>query len=226
VQVIVDDHGGLPGEGRPPGQQLVQRDARGVHVAGGRGLSAGQRLRRHVAHRAHDHASRGDQGFPADPGDAEVGEPGAPPVHQHVARLQVAVDDPRRMRGGEPVAHLRDQLCRQPRRQRAAVVPPELVQVPLGEQIHHQGEPLSLDDHVVQRHHVRMLQRQQRVALAHEPGDRGRVPRILGLEHLDRAPVPRLNVFRAPYRAHAALANLLVQQVMTTDSLEGHKLGL
>ena len=50
-----------------------------------------------------------------------------------------------------------------------------------------------------------------------------RLARILGLEHLDGAPVPRLHVFRAPHRAHAALANLLVQQVMTTDSLEGHK---
>jgi hypothetical protein len=47
--------------------------------------------------------------------------------------------------------------------------------------------------------------------------------RQLAAQHLDRTPDPGLDAFRAPHRAHTALADLLMQQMMAPYTLRGHR---
>ena len=67
--------------------------AQRVHVGGGAGVVAVQDLGREVARRAEQPAGVGELGVVGDPGQAEVDEDRGAALHQHVGRLDVAVQD-------------------------------------------------------------------------------------------------------------------------------------
>ncbi len=103
--------GGSGGERRPSYQQLVQDAAERVEVCGRRDPLGTELLGRHVAGRTDAHARAGQAGLVGivhDRTHAEVEDLDGAVAGQHrVGRLQVAVDDPRRVRGGETGGDLR-----------------------------------------------------------------------------------------------------------------------
>ena len=141
------------GEGQLPGHHLVEHDAQGVDVRGSRHRAASHLLRGHVLRRPENGRAAGQ--WPVlrlllavgldGPGDAEVGDDdprGArsarpcrrrPRDQQHVAALEVAVDDPLGVGRREALAHLPDQ--------RAA--PRRVVSAPGGRCV---GERLALEE--------------------------------------------------------------------------------
>jgi hypothetical protein len=93
-----------------PGQRLQQHQSERVHVRRRRDVVAAHLLGGHVRGRPDDHAGVGDLGGPVEPGDAEVGQPGAVvAVEQDVGRLDVAVHDAALVHVGQRVGQLRTQ---------------------------------------------------------------------------------------------------------------------
>ena len=92
------------------GEELVREDGERVAVGRGGGRLALGLLGRHVDRRPDDHPRRGEAGRALQHlRDAEVGEGEAVvPADQDVRRLDVAVEDPRLVRGVERVAQLAD----------------------------------------------------------------------------------------------------------------------
>ena len=95
VELLRDDGDGVgPDEGRATGEALVEQGAEGVEVGSGVDVPAERLFRRHVGHRAHDHALGREAGGVGDGGEPEVTELGRAVVGQpDVGRLEVAVDD-------------------------------------------------------------------------------------------------------------------------------------
>ena len=117
--LVGDGHRVLVVEGRPADDHLIQHDAEGVDVAAEVDGAALGLLGREVGGRAH-HGARLGEGLlgVAAPGDAEVGDLDlAAGVDQHVAGLDVAVDDAvlvgEGQRGGDVGADLGRPLGRQ-----------------------------------------------------------------------------------------------------------------
>ena len=106
------DHGRrvVARERRLAGDQLVQHAAERVEVGPRRHLAAERLLRRHVGHRADDHAVHRQPRLLERDGEAEVADLGrAVGGEPDVAGLEVAVDDAVLVRVGEPAADaLRD----------------------------------------------------------------------------------------------------------------------
>ena len=105
--------------GRAERQQLVECHAQGVGVGPGV-AEAAEPLRRHVAEGAEDVSGRG-QAVVVGLGEAEVGDPDdSVGVEQEVRRLDVAVDDPPRMRVRQPLRRLSADLGDAPEERLAA----------------------------------------------------------------------------------------------------------
>ena len=115
-------------------------------------------------------------------------------VEQDVGGLEVAVHDARRVCRGERGAGLRCEFRRLGRVQRPAAPLAVRGQVAVGDEVHHQGELVALDDHVVQHDHVRVPEAEQRGPLAHEPGYGRRILSMFGPQHLDRVGGPGYGV--------------------------------
>ncbi len=180
---------GAAGERRASGDQFVQQDARAVDVHGG-GLRAALRgLGCHVGGRADELVGPGQPRGVGQPRDAEVGEHrvhlAVALVEQHVGGLQVAVDDAVGVAGGERVRDLGGEQGGGDRGQRT-VLPQVAVQVGAVDQVHHQGEQITLDDEVPGPHDVRVGEPQQHGTLTQEAHHDVRVVGQLLLEHLDR----------------------------------------
>ena len=89
-------------EGRAARDELVERDAERVEIAGGTGLLAADLLGRHVADGADDDALGRQPAGVGEVGDAEVAERGgAVGGEPHVVGLDVAVHDAVLVRVGE-----------------------------------------------------------------------------------------------------------------------------
>ena len=102
------------GEGRPPGQQLVKRNAKTVDIAARIGLAL-EALRGHVAQCADDVAGLGQFVAVLRLGQTEIGQPHrAARVQQQVGRLDVAVQNPLPVRVGQGLGHLHGHLRRTP----------------------------------------------------------------------------------------------------------------
>ncbi|MCO5170068.1 MAG: hypothetical protein M9894_27345 [Planctomycetes bacterium] len=203
---------------RAPGQRLVEDGRQRPQVGARVDLVARGLLGAHVAQGADDPPRLGHVGARVAArrlGDPEVEEPHVPVVGQHdVVGLEVAVDDPRRVRLGQRLERLlperqdlrrrRPPGPRQPRRQRLAA-----------HEVHGQVEPpvgllavVAHDDRVLV--HERLPGRD----LPQEARPRRRVAQEVAVHELERhlAPVERLP--RAVDGAHGARAEPLEQGVL------------
>ena len=148
--------GGSAGEGAASGEHLVEQRAKGKDVAAMIGGLAAHLLRRHVPggpeHQAwRRHGKRGHgRCVPVgryEPGDAEVQDLGAPlGSHEDVVGLQIAMDDPLLVRGGQAGRDLHGQIAGSPWRQRSARE--ERAQGLAFEQLRHDVRHVAVDVHV------------------------------------------------------------------------------
>ncbi len=212
----------VTGERRPPGKHLIQRGPERIDVTCRGRLTPGQQLGRQIRGGAQDGAGGCPRLVADDPCDAEVRQLHLAAIEQNVRRLEIPVHNARRVRRGQPVADLR----RDPRglrgRQRAAAPLPTGVQVTAADQLHHERELVTLDDHVVQRHDGRVPEPHQHRALANETCHRVGIGSVFGAEQLDRERVPRDLVPPPPHDTHAALPYLLIEQIATPQRPDGH----
>ena len=176
-------------EGKTPGQELVEHHAESEQVALGVEFTIVDSFRWHVRRSAHERpVVRQRGGLAVDlAGEAEVDDPHAPRLafEKHVGRLDVAVEDAAAMRGGEPRGDLLadpQDVAEWERAGDVAVV----AERPPFEQLHDDvGHALMLA-HLMDRHHMRVLDRSEGSALADEPLPGGRVAGVTGRHHLDR----------------------------------------
>jgi hypothetical protein len=100
----------VTGERWVTGEAVVRHGAERVDVGGGRYLLAGRLLRRHVPGGPDDRVGVGEAGVGrCRPGNPEVDQDHRPVgLQQQVAGLDIAVHDPRRVRGLQRVRRPRD----------------------------------------------------------------------------------------------------------------------
>ena len=208
-------------EGHPPGQHLVEHDADRVAVARRGDLVAAGLLGREVLRRADHRAGLGHVGLGARAGDAEVGDLEVAVLgHEHVLRLDVAVDDVAAVGGAEGGEDLLGGVDRLQRRERRAA-PDDLLQVRARQVLHDDVVAAVRLAAVVDGDDVRVVQPGRRRGLApealHELGVRG-----VGLgQHLDRHLAVEQAVVAEVDPRHAARAELAAQLVAAADELPG-----
>ena len=143
-------------------------------------------------------------------GDAEVDDPSAAVVtDQHVARLEVAMDDPRGVRSGEAARRLDEDLddftdaARSRREPRA--------EVRAAHELLREVDPVAVGADVVNRDDVRVRDAGDRLRLALEAREHLRL-REVGADELERDLAVELWVIRGPHDAHAASSERLEQR--------------
>ena len=221
-----------PAEGALPGQHLEEDDPQRVEVRPRVDRLAERLLRRHVVgrpeHRADPRELRRGPAARRLGGRVDLGDPEVEDLHEvrvavvldehHVLGLEVAVDDARGVRGAERRGDAPQDVNRAFERQRAVL------------QLVAQAAPRDvLED-----------EEERAVAQAAEVGGRGDVGvldvpggdglalearedlgalREVGVEHLERDALAHVHVLREVHRAHAALA----QQVLDAVTLRDHR---
>ncbi len=232
AQMLVQDfEGGAAGKRRTAGDQLVQQDACAVDVDGGGLRAALGGLGRDIRGRADELMGAGQARGVGEAGDAEVGEHrvhlAAVLLEQDVGGLQVAVDDAVGVAGGQRVGDLRgEQGCGD--RGEGTVLAQVAVQVGAVDQVHDQGQQLTLDDQVTDPDDVRVGQAEQDGPLPEEPHDDVGVAGQLLLEDLDRDGLAGLaghgrlgarglTLARSPDGARGAASERLLEQVLAAD---------
>ncbi|HEU0032763.1 MAG TPA: hypothetical protein VFQ53_19160 [Kofleriaceae bacterium] len=146
--------------------------------------------------------------------EAEVGDPRAPAVvHDRVVRLEVAMDDPRGVRGREPRGALREHV--DDRGGRGPGLGEPRAQRPPGDVLHRDEHAVVPAADVEHADDVRMIDPRERAALAEHPlldervlGDAG-----LRLHELDRQLAIELAIVRAVDDAHRAGTELAGDRV-------------
>ena len=135
-------------------------------------------------------------------------------VQQDVLRLDVPVDDPGRVRGGQAVGDVRDDRDRRLGGEPALAVQAG-AQVGAADEVHDQGEVVAVHDEVADGDHVRVVEAEQRGALLDEAADELLVGREVLAQQLDgdRA----LGPLAEPHRAGAAPPQDLVGGVPAAD---------
>ncbi|EGD42074.1 ribosomal large subunit pseudouridine synthase B [Nocardioidaceae bacterium Broad-1] len=216
--VLVDHRRrGAAGVGGAPGEHLVEDTAQRVDVARRTDLATRAALGREVAE-APDDVVGGGQPLVAQPselGDPEVDDPDpAVAVVDEVGRLDVAVDDPLAVDGGERTRGLDDDLAGLPGDQRA-VRAQAFAEVGTGQELHdeegHRPVAGALDPGVVDLHGPGVAGGRGRERLPTEPLDHGRVGRRP--HDLDRDPPLQGEVHGLPYLAHTASPDQAVQLI-------------
>jgi hypothetical protein len=146
---------------------------------------------------------------------------------QDVVRLHVAVQHAASVRGREPVEHRGHQRQRLGRAQRT-VLTQGVAQRAAPHELHHDGQPVAVDDEVAHGHDVRVLEAAQGGPLADEPLDEAVVLEVLGVQQLGRDDLAAAHVDPAPDLAGGAAPDPLVQLVAraqrAVEALGGHGL--
>ena len=133
-------------------------------------------------------------------------------VDQHVARLDVAVDETSCVRGVERRGNLCDQRDR-PRRLEAAVAAEHRAEVAALDEAHGDVDvPVGLAGRV-DRDHVRMVEARGQLRLAQDALARGLVVHEPGREHLQRDGTCQVAVDRAEDLAHATAPDQALERV-------------
>ncbi len=125
-------------------------------------------------------------------------------AHHHVLRLQVAVDDPPRVRGREPLGDLRGE-SEQPSRRQGTAVQGLAEALPFHE-LHHDVRDAPFASDVVDGDDVRMAERRRRARLELEAAQTLRIRREVLGEDLQRDVAFEPGVTRAVDLAHSARA--------------------
>jgi hypothetical protein len=145
-------------------------------------------------------------------------------AEHHVGRLDVAVHEPARVRRVESGSHLRDDRDRPLGRQRA-VRPDHRAQVGALHVAHRLVEHAVVLAGVVERQHVRVIDRRGDARLALEALAQARVVRELGDDQLERHDALKCHLCRAVDDSHAAASGDGVDQVTSelgAGSQPGH----
>jgi len=214
----------------PAGHRGVEGDAEGPQIARrGRRLAVDP-LRREIRRGADHLPGGGQRGRVVDRGDAEVGQHHpVRVVEEDVGGFDVAVGDPRAVRGTQRVedlqADLRGSLLGQ-----QAVFPDGLRQGTPIDQLHDDPRPALVGDHVIHGHDAGMPQPGGGLGLAQRPPDQRvrridrSVPRAREPDLLDGDVPAQQGVVRVPDRAHAT-APQRPHQPIAADDHPRHPLG-
>ena len=205
---------GLALERHLAGEALVQHEAEGVEVGATVQPATAHLLRGQVLGRAHHHVVAGEVVTTTQRlGDAEVGQQHlAVGCDHHVARLHVAVDEPRCVRSVERARQRHADVHGQLGAELALLVQ-EATQRLAVDVLHHHGLAIAVGDGVEHLHDVRVVHAGDRDRLAAEPLGDHRIRGEVRLEQLDGdSPVQR-QVGAEPHLRHAALRDATFQPV-------------
>jgi len=211
-------HEGRPGERQRAGDQLVEHHAEAVEVGPLVHLVAQRLLRRHVVGRAQKRAGASQPRLAHHQlGDAEVEQ-----LHlvaaarqrdqEDVGRLQVAVNDPGRVRRAEPGRDLKDQIDRRRLRERSSLdarvqrLPLQPLHRQVDRAVRRDAEVLDVDD-------VAVTDGAGSARLAAQPLDRVGIAGQLAAQELDRHPLAGVEVLGLEDVAGPALADGAQQAV-------------
>ncbi len=195
------------------------------HVAGRRRRRAARHLRGEEAGRADEEAGPGELLVGLEPGDAEVAQLHLPLRRdQDVARLDVAVHDPRLVRGGQRCCGLRDQRRRGVGGERAAAAH-QLGEVLRLDVLHHQPVLAGLLHQVEDHHHVLVVEPRRHLRLAAHPVEVGVGGAGQGADALGGDPPPQEDVLGQPHLAHAAAPDLALETVAAGNGGHTARLG-
>jgi hypothetical protein len=200
----------------------VDQQPERVHVGGGGDLVGGEPFRRQVGGRAEQLAVGLDL-RPADDGrEAEVDDLRAGRGEHDVGRLDVAVHQVLRVRGGERGGHLGQRPQRRPRRQRP--VGESLGEGTAWQQLHHhvRHRPAVIAARlavVVHVGDVRVPQPGGGLRLGLDPGAGDRTGGVPAGEDLQRDRAVEHEVVRAPHHRHAAGAEAILEPVAVVEDL-------
>ena len=207
----------IPLERHPPAQQLKRRAPQRVLIGPPIHRLALDLLWRHIRHRAQHHPRpRQHRRRPA-PGQPEIRQvhvvrPARPRVDQYVRRLDIAVHQPRPVRGIQRAGHRRDDRRRPPRRQRlpAAQQPPD---VPPGHVPHRDEQHPARLTGLIHRQDVGVINRGGGPGLAQEPAAELLVTRQPRRQYLQRHQPTQPLIAGAEHHRHPARADLLLQHI-------------
>ena len=206
-----------PGPRPPAGEQLEQHDAEAVDVRGGRGQLAARLLRAEVVDGPERRAGQRQRGLRQGPGDAEVGDLHAALAgHEHVAGLDVAVDEAAVMRGPQGARGLGDESRGGSRRERAAPANDRGEVLALDE-LHDDERPDRVGAVVVDRDDARVVQGSGGLRLVPEAVVEVGIRPVLGPQDLDRDVALELVVAGPVDGRHAALPEQLDQPVPSPE---------
>ena len=130
--------------------------------------------------------------------------------HENVARLDVAMDEPLRVRGGERGR----ELLHEPRRARGLKRPfgrEQRLEVRAVDEPHREVELAARLAGLVDRYDVGVLDAREAARLAHEALARDGIVRALWRDHLDRRDAIERRLPSAIHDAHAAAAELRLE---------------
>ena len=213
----------LAAEGRRPGEELVDDDAQGEDVRPLVRRLGLDLLRRHVAGRADEHARTGERSFDCRqlghcvrgerraPGDAEVEYLDAVVRRDHdVSRLEIAVDDALRVRGGDggsdPGGVGKGAIEREPGRGNGAI------ERHAGDVLHDEEVDAAVLLDGVDRDAVRVIERRRGARFAEQAAGRFRIGRRR--QHLDRDRPIQHRIAGAIDRPHPAFTQARVDGVV------------
>ena len=230
-RVLVDDGGhrghrpAAPLERAVPLDRGIDRRAERPQVGGWRRVLAADPLRRGEPGRAHHHAGLGQLGVVGEGGDAEVGQHGlVAGADQHVARLDVAVHHPGRVRHAQRGKQLAGHLRRPPRRQRSRGGQ-HLVQRLRVDELHDDPRAAAVLGHVVDGDYGRVVEPGRGLGLTQHPLERGG-PLLSGegvgdLYFLEGHVTVEKLIAGTPDHAHGATAQRRLQTVTPGDHSPG-----
>ena len=209
----------LAGERRLAGEHFIEDGAHSVPVGRRphrllRGL-----LGSHVKGRAHDPPLLGEPRGQGLGHQAEV-QQHHPPVagHQHVIRLDVAMDLARCVQRLQPVTQLQQNPPQPLRVQSLVPIPDVADHVAAVDQLHREEPLLAIAVQLAQAHQVRVLDVDQRTELVLERIERLAVQ---PLQQLERDIYPALQVARPVDQAHASLPHQRRELVAATQNAAG-----
>ncbi len=226
VDVLVSDRDrSVAGERLAAGEQLEEHHPRRVHVRARARAVAGHLLGRQVGDGPDEQARPGVRGGRLRPGQAEVRHL-QPAVggQQDVLRLDVAVHDAGRVRGGQAVEHAGHDVQRRRRGEPAAFAEHLLERAP-GHVFHGQVQKRPVGALVEDRDHVLVRQPRDRLGLADEPADELLVPGQLGVHDLERHLAVQPGVHGQVDGGHPAVRNARGYRVAPVQQAPGERVG-
>ena len=214
------DRGGTVALPRPVADEhLVQDDAQAVDVRGGRGRLAARLLRAEVVDRPERRPGQGHLRLGDGPGDPEVGDLDLAVLgDEHVAGLDVAMDDAAGVRGRESASDAGPDARDLARRQRPAAAQ-DRREVLAVDQLHDDERAVRVLAVVVDGDDVRVVERGGRLGLLAEARGEVGVAQVLGSEELEGDVAAEPGVGGAVDGRHPAAAEELDQAISTAQDL-------